>query len=65
MPKFLMPKGMRVSTLEERKNFYVTEVEFSKVVRWLKFRKERTNYSVMIGRHTKIFPELEILKLLI
>ncbi len=52
-----MPKGMRPATLEERKQFYAEEFDLGKVAKWLKERNGKTKFAVIIGRHTKIFPE--------
>jgi DNA primase catalytic subunit len=52
-----MPKGMRLSTLEERKEFYTRNFEVSKAALWLNMRPGRTKFAVIIGRHTKIFPD--------
>ncbi len=52
-----MPKGMRPATLEERKQFYTAEFNLKKVAAWFKGRAGKTKYAVIIGRHTKIYPE--------
>jgi len=57
MFNYLMPEGMRPATLEERKEFYTSEFNLKKVAAWLHVRPGRTNFAVIIGRHTKIFPE--------
>jgi DNA primase catalytic subunit len=57
MSHYLMPKGMRVSTLEERKQFYTLEFRIDDVATWLRMRPGKTNFAVIIGRHTKIFAE--------
>jgi DNA primase small subunit len=54
--KYLMPEGMRPSSLEERKEFYTSEFDLESVSRWLKTRNGKTKFAVIIGRHTKIFP---------
>ena len=48
---------MRPATLEERKQFYTNEFNLKNVEAWLRERPGRTNFAVIIGRHTKIFPE--------
>jgi DNA primase catalytic subunit len=48
---------MRYSTLEERKQFYTKEFNPQKVADWFKDGFGRTKFAVIIGRHTKIFPE--------
>jgi len=52
-----MPAGMRYSTLEERKEFYTQEVDLQKVAGWFKGGFSNTKFAVIMGRHTKIFPE--------
>jgi DNA primase catalytic subunit len=48
--------GMRLATLEERKRFYTQEFALDKVADWLKVRRGKTKFAVIIGRHTKIYP---------
>jgi DNA primase catalytic subunit len=57
MSKYYLPEGMRYSTLEERKQFYLEEFNLEKVAEWFKDRLDRTKFAVIIGRHTKIYPE--------
>ena len=57
MAKYYLPRGMRYSTLEERKQFYTTEFNLEKVAKWLEEHKGKLKFAVIIGRHTKIFPE--------
>ncbi len=52
-----MPEGMRPASLEERKEFYTEEFALKKVAEWLNYRRGKTKFAVIIGRHTKIFPE--------
>lgn len=52
-----MPVGMRYSALEERKQFYTQEFNLKKVSEWFKGDLTRIKFAVIIGRHTKIFPE--------
>jgi DNA primase catalytic subunit len=56
MSRYFMPKGMRPATLTERKQFYTQEFALEKVASWLKMRRGRTKFAVIIGRHTKIYP---------
>jgi DNA primase catalytic subunit len=56
MSRYFMPKGMRPATLEERKQFYTQEFSLEKVAAWLKMRRGKTKFAVIIGRHTKIYP---------
>jgi DNA primase catalytic subunit len=57
MSQYFMPAGMRYSTLEERKEFYTQEVDLQKVAGWFKGGFSNTKFAVIMGRHTKIFPE--------
>jgi DNA primase catalytic subunit len=57
MSNYLMPKGMRLATLKERKEFYQKEFDLRKVADWLKDREDKIRFAVIIGRHTKIYPE--------
>jgi len=55
--KYKLPKGMRYSTLENRKEFYQKEFNLKKVENWLKNKPGKTVFAVIIGRHTKIYPK--------
>ena len=57
MSHYYMPEGMRPSTLEERKEFYTNDFAVGKVSDWLAERQGKTKFAVIIGRHTKIYPE--------
>ena len=57
MFQYQMPEGMRPATLEERRKFYAEEFQLTKVALWLHKRRGKTKFAVIIGRHTKIFPE--------
>jgi len=57
MSKYFMPQGMRPATLDERREFYRLEFDLAKVSSWLELRRGRIKFAVIIGRHTKIFPE--------
>ena len=48
---------MRPATLEERKEFYTSEFNLEAVASWIHMRKGKTKFAVIIGRHTRIFPE--------
>ena len=48
---------MRYSTLEERKQFYTQEFSLEKVAKWLEQHRGKAKFAVIIGRHTKIYPE--------
>jgi DNA primase catalytic subunit len=57
--RYTLPKGMRYSTLRERREFYQKEFHVAKLTEW--FRnwnlEDRVKFAVIIGRHTQIFPE--------
>jgi len=57
MKKYRLPTGMRYVTLEERKRFYTKEFDLEKVAVWLGKRPTKVKFAVIIGRHTRIFPE--------
>jgi DNA primase catalytic subunit len=57
MSQYYLPAGMRYATLEERKQFYTREFSPKKVSEWFTGRIGNTKFAVIIGRHTKIFPE--------
>jgi DNA primase catalytic subunit len=57
MEKYYLPEGMRYATIEERKRFYTEEFDLEKVAEWLGKRLGRLKFAVIIGRHTRIFPE--------
>src|SRR5512135_154245 len=57
MSQYMMPDGMRYATLKERKEFYVKEFHSQKLTDWVGNRLRNMKFAVIIGRHTKIFPE--------
>ena len=57
MSKYYLPTGMRYSTLEQRKQFYAHEFSLHKVIEWFEGWLGNIKFAVIIGRHTKIFPE--------
>jgi DNA primase catalytic subunit len=57
MTKYYLPDGMRYSTLEERKQFYTAEFDLGKVAEWFEEQMSGVKFAVIIGRHTKIYPE--------
>ena len=57
MSQYYLPKGMRYSTLEQRKQFYAHEFRLDKVLEWFEGGLGNIKFAVIIGRHTKIFPE--------
>jgi DNA primase catalytic subunit len=55
--RYRFPKGMRPSTLEERKKFYINEFKLDRVSEWLKDRDlNNTAFAVIVGRHSDIYP---------
>ncbi len=48
---------MRYATLEERKRFYTSEFNLEKAADWLNGHQGKVKFAVIMGRHTKIFPE--------
>jgi len=56
--KYNLPKGMRYSTLKERKEFYQKEFKVEKLGEWFKDwnGNSQVKFAVIIGRHTRIFP---------
>ncbi|MGD0449804.1 MAG: DNA primase [Candidatus Bathyarchaeia archaeon] len=57
MVQYYLPVGMRYTTLEERKQFYTSEFDLEKVAQWFKGSLGKTKFAIIMGRHTKIFPE--------
>jgi DNA primase catalytic subunit len=57
MSQYNLPRGMRYSTLEERKQFYTNEFSLRKVTEWFSGGVRNTKLAVIIARHTKIYPE--------
>jgi DNA primase catalytic subunit len=55
--QYFLPAGMRYVTLEERKQFYTQEFNLQKVSEWFGGGFGRTKFAVIIGRHTRIYPE--------
>ena len=56
--KYNLPRGMRYSTLKDRREFYSKEFEPTRVEQWFKnwHGIRRVKFAVIIGRHTHIFP---------
>jgi len=54
--RYNLPRGMRYSTLDERRSFYRNEFRLDKVSEWLGKRQGHTVLAVIVGRHTKIYP---------
>ncbi|MGB9853766.1 MAG: DNA primase small subunit domain-containing protein [Candidatus Bathyarchaeales archaeon] len=57
MGEYYFPRGMRLSTLEERLRFYREEFEVEKVAEWLSERTDKVRFAVIIGRHSRIYPK--------
>ena len=53
--RYSLPKGMRYSTLKERKAFYQREFRVEKVEKWFEKWKGQVKFAVIMGRHTGIF----------
>ena len=64
MRRYRFPKGMRPSTLDERRNFYREEFNLESVSSWLEWRDIlNTAFAVIVGRHSDIYlPEYEEIK---
>lgn len=57
MVQYALPIGMRYTSLEEREEFYRREFNTNKVVEWFKGGLSGIKFAVIIGRHTKIYPQ--------
>jgi DNA primase catalytic subunit len=57
MVQYYLPVGMRYATLEERRQFYSQEFNLQKVAKWFVTQQGKAKFAVIIGRHTKIYPE--------
>src|SRR5208283_1354153 len=57
MVQYYLPVGMRYATLEERKQFYSSEFTLQKAAQWISSQSGKVKFAVIIGRHTKIYPE--------
>jgi len=57
MVQYYLPVGMRYATLEERKEFYLSEFNLHTVFEWFGTNQDKVKFAVIIGRHTKIYPE--------
>lgn len=49
---YRFPKGMRIATLEERKEFYAEEFDIESVARWLSGKRGHVKFAMIPGRHT-------------
>jgi len=56
--RYNLPRGMRYSTLKERKEFYQKEFDAERLREWFKGwnGKGSVKFAVIIGRNTRIFP---------
>ena len=57
MAQYYLPSGMRYTSLQERERFYNSEFNLEKVAQWFVKEQGKVKFAVIIGRHTKIFPE--------
>ena len=57
MIQYSLPYGMRYATLEERKQFFISEFNLQNVSEWFKGGLAKTKFAVIMGRHTKIYIE--------
>ncbi|HMK94887.1 MAG TPA: hypothetical protein VK536_05740 [Candidatus Limnocylindrales bacterium] len=57
MVQYYLPEGMRYASLEERKQFYTSEFNLQEVAQWFRSWRGKVKFAVIIGRHTKIYPE--------
>ena len=57
MVQYNLPVGMRYTTLEERKEFYTSEINLQKASEWFGSQSGKVKFAVIIGRHTKIYPQ--------
>jgi len=54
MAKYYLPSGMRYATLEERKQFYTSGFNLSKVAQWFGKCIGKPKFAVIMGRHTRV-----------
>ena len=57
MVSYNLPEGMRYSTIEERRKFYAEEFDPKRISEWFGRRIDGVKFAVIIGRHTRVFPE--------
>ncbi|MGA2876965.1 MAG: DNA primase [Nitrososphaerales archaeon] len=57
MVQYYMPEGMRYASLEERNQFYTSEFNLQGALKWFSSQIGNVKFAVIIGRHTKIYPE--------
>jgi DNA primase catalytic subunit len=55
VPVLSFPNGMRPSTLEERKAYYVSEFDLPRLTRWIGKRRNHMKLAMTLGRHSGIF----------
>lgn len=56
MNAYYLPRGMRPSTLKERREFYMNEFNLKGVYDWFRRWRGKVVFAVIIGRHTRIYP---------
>jgi DNA primase catalytic subunit len=56
MVQYSLPIGMRYASLPEREIFY-REFDLEKVAEWFSLQQRKIKFAVIIGRHTRIYPE--------
>ncbi|MGQ9587857.1 MAG: DNA primase [Thermoplasmata archaeon] len=54
---YKFPRGMRPSSLDERREFYRKEFDMKSLNSWLEGRRRRTKLAMVLGRHTGIVVE--------
>ncbi len=55
-PRYLLPDGLRPSSLGERRSFYAREMDYDAAERWFRsFPGERV-FALILGRHSGIYP---------
>jgi DNA primase catalytic subunit len=57
MRRYLLPGGMRYSTLAERNEFYSKQFNPTSVRGWFRSLTNKPRFAVVIGRHTRVFPK--------
>lgn len=56
MIRYYLPKGMRYSSLKERRQFYRQEFRIDRIEDWFEGITGKIAFAVIIGRHTNIYP---------
>jgi DNA primase catalytic subunit len=55
MPVPRFPRGMRPSTLKERRTYYSSEFDVENLSEWIGARRGHLKFAMILGRHTGIF----------